>query len=121
MPTHISVISIPVSDQDRAKAFYADGLGFDVLFDNTFGDGQRWVQLAPAGAQTSITLTTWFEDFAPGSQRGLVLDVDDIDAARSELEGRGVTFTDETYGTPWGRFAPFSDPDGNGWALHQDA
>jgi predicted enzyme related to lactoylglutathione lyase len=75
----------------------------------------------PAGAQTSITLTTWFEDFVPGSQRGLVLDVDDIDAARSKLEGRGVTFTGETYGTPWGRFAPFSDPDGNGWALHQNA
>jgi predicted enzyme related to lactoylglutathione lyase len=121
MPSHISVISIPVSDQDRAKGFYADGLGFEVLHDATFGEGQRWVQLAPAGGQASITLTTWFEDFAPGSQRGLILHVDDIAAARAELEGRGVPFTGDTFGTPWGSFAPFEDPDGNRWSLHEEA
>jgi predicted enzyme related to lactoylglutathione lyase len=121
MANHISVVSIPVSDPERAKAFYADSLGFDVLADTPFGEGQRWVQLAPAGAQTSITLVTWFDDFPPGSVRGLVLDVDDIAASRERLEARGVDFTGDTFGTPWGSFAPFEDPDGNRWALHQEA
>ena len=118
---HISVISIPVSDQDRSRDFYADGVGFAVITDGPFGEGLRWVQLAPPGAQTSITLTTWFEDLAPGSVRGLILDVDDLPGARSAMEGRGVRFTEDTYDTPWGSFAAFEDPDGNRWSLHQDA
>lgn len=116
---HLSVVSIPVSDPGRAKAFYADALGFEVLQDSEFAPGQRWLQLAPPGAQTSITLTTWFEDFPPGAQRGLILDVDDLDAERARLEGADVRFTEDSYDTPWGRFAGFVDPDGNRWSLHQ--
>ena len=116
---HVSVISVPVSDPDRAKAFYAETLGFDVLSDSEFAPGRRWLQLVPPGAQTSITLTTWFEDFPPGALRGLILDVDDLDATRRELEGRGVDFPEDSMDTPWGRFAAFADPDGNRWSLHQ--
>lgn len=116
---HISVVSIPVSDPDRSKAFYGDALGFEVLSDSEFAPGQRWLQLGPAGAQTSVTLTTWLEDFQPGSVRGLILEIDDIDARRRELEGNGVEFVEDTYDTPWGRFAGFVDPDGNRWSLHQ--
>lgn len=118
---HISVVSIPVSDPDPAKDFYAERLGFDLLSDNPFGENQRWIQLAPSGAQTTVTLVTWFDDFPPGTQRGLILDVDDIAGVRETLEGRGVTFTGDTFGTPFGSFAPFEDPDGNRWSLHQEA
>jgi catechol 2,3-dioxygenase-like lactoylglutathione lyase family enzyme len=117
---HISVISIPVSDQERAKAFYAETLGFEVLTDAEFAPGRRWVHLAPPGAQTTITLTTWFDDFPPGSLRGLILDVPDVEAARGELGGRGLTFTGEIDRTPWGRFLAFEDPDGNRWSLHDE-
>jgi catechol 2,3-dioxygenase-like lactoylglutathione lyase family enzyme len=118
---HISVISIPVSDQERARDFYADGVGFAVVADAPFGDGQRWIQLAPPDGDTAITLVTWFDDLKPGSVRGLILDVDDISAAREAMAGRGVPFTEETWTTPWGSFAGFEDPDGNRWSLHQDA
>jgi predicted enzyme related to lactoylglutathione lyase len=119
--SHISVVSIPVTDQERSKAFYVDALGFDVLSDGPFDEGMRWIQLAPAGSQTSISLTTWFDDLEPGSVRGIILDVDDIDAMRARMEERGVTFGEDTFDTPWGKFAGFQDPDGNRWSLHQDA
>jgi catechol 2,3-dioxygenase-like lactoylglutathione lyase family enzyme len=118
---YISVVSIPVSDQDRSRDFYADGLGFEVISDGPFGEGQRWLQLAPPGAQTSITLVTWLDDLRPGTVRGLILDVDDIGAERGAMEGRGVRFTADTFDTPWGSFAAFEDPDGNRWSLHQNA
>lgn len=117
--SHISVMSIPVSDQDRAKAFYADALGFEVLADEEFAPGRRWVQLAPAGAQTSITLTTWFDDYPPGTVRGNILDVDDLAATKAECSQRGVEFPEEDMATPWGRFAAFADPDGNRWSFRE--
>jgi catechol 2,3-dioxygenase-like lactoylglutathione lyase family enzyme len=118
--SRISVISIPVSDQDRAKAFYAETLGFDVLADGEFGDGQRWIQLAPEGSDnTSITLTTWFDDYPPGTVRGNLLEVRDLDDAKVELSQRGLEFEGDDQDTPWGRFAPFRDPDGNRWSLHE--
>jgi catechol 2,3-dioxygenase-like lactoylglutathione lyase family enzyme len=113
----IEVVSIPVSDQDRAKQFYEEGLGFEVLVDSPFGDGQRWVQLAPPGGGASITLTTWFDDFPPGSVRGLLLKVDDLQGKLAELRARGVAVEDPAE-TPWGWFAAFADPDGNRWSLH---
>lgn len=115
----IELISIPVSDPDRAKAFYADTLGFELLADNAFGPGQRWIQLVPPGAETSITLTTWFDDYPPGTVRGNIIEVEDLAAAKTELEGRGLTFTDVDQVSPWGAFAPFADPDGNRWSLHE--
>jgi predicted enzyme related to lactoylglutathione lyase len=122
MPTsHISVLSVPVSDQDRAKAFYADVLGFEVLSDSPFGEGMRWVQLAPAGAQTSITLTTWLDDFPPGSLRGVILSVADLDAEVAAYRERGGELDGEVMDTPWGRFQGIKDPDGNRYSFHQEA
>ena len=116
----IEVISIPVSDPDRAKTFYSDTLGFDCLADEQFAPGQRWIQLAPEGASnTSIALTTWLEDFPPGSVRGLILEVRDLDECRVELTHRGMEFDGEVDETPWGRFLAFADPDGNRWSLHE--
>jgi len=117
--SHISVLSVPVSDQDRAKAFYTDVLGFEVLADNPFSEDQRWVQLAPPGAQTAITLTTWFEDYQPGSLRGVILEVPDLDAELASFRERGGLLDGEVDETPWGRFAAFRDPDGNRFSFHE--
>ena len=120
--SRISVISIPVSDPDRAKAFYAETLGFDVLADSEFGDGRRWIQLAPEGSDnTSITLATWFDDYPPGTVRGNLLEVRDLNDAKVELSHRGLEFEGEDLDTQWGRFAAFADPDGNRWSLHEPA
>ena len=116
---NISVVSVPVADQDQAKRFYTDQLGFAVLLDAEFGDGLRWIQLAPPGAQTGIALVTWFADMKPGSLRGLVLQVDDIERSYDELQRRGVSFAGGIDAQVGGLFAYFSDPDGNGWMLNQ--
>jgi catechol 2,3-dioxygenase-like lactoylglutathione lyase family enzyme len=118
----ISLISIPVSDQERAKAFYAETLGFDVLADAEFGHGMRWIELAPEGSQnTSISLVTWFDDYPPGAVRGNLIEVRDLDDARVELGRRGLTFDGDAEDTPQGRFLAFADPDGNRWSLHEPA
>ena len=118
----VTVISIPVADQDRAKAFYADILDFVSLVDSPFeaqGATHRWIQLAPrADAETSISLMSGLIEMAPGSLKGLILKVDDIADRRATLLDRG-TAVGEIQETPWGRFANFSDPDGNGWTLHE--
>jgi catechol 2,3-dioxygenase-like lactoylglutathione lyase family enzyme len=116
--TRIQLVSVPVSDQERAKAFYTETLGFDLVADNPFGD-QRWVQVAPKGAETGVTLVTWFETMPPGSTKGLVLETDDVDASYQELSARGVRFNGPVEEQFWGRFATFDDPDGNGWVLQQ--
>lgn len=116
----ISVISIPVSDPERAKSFYLDVLGFDLIADEEFGQGHRWIQLAPEGSRnTSITLVTWFDDYPPGSVRGNLIEVRDLDDARVELTHRGLEFDGDANSTPWGRFLAFADPDGNRWSLHE--
>lgn len=116
MRDSIAIVSVPVSDQAKAKAFYTDALGFSVVSDNPMGPQQRWVQLEPSGGGASITLVTWFESMKPGGQQGLVLTTGDIDARRAELAARGVEIS-EVQSQPWGRFATFRDPDGNGWVL----
>jgi catechol 2,3-dioxygenase-like lactoylglutathione lyase family enzyme len=114
--THVQVLSIPVSDQDRAKRFYAETLGFTVLADSQFTPEMRWVMLAPPSGGTAITLVTWFPTMAPGSLKGTVLESDDLDADVAALRAKGVQLTDpET--APWGRFTTFDDPDGNGIVL----
>ncbi|MBI4491516.1 MAG: VOC family protein [Chloroflexi bacterium] len=115
--TCVQVVSVPVADQDRAKAFYVDTLGFELLGDNVFGDGMRWVQVAPRGTATSLTLVTWFPSMPPGSLKGLVLAVDDVEATYHELASRGVQFDGPLQDAPWGKFATFNDPDGNGLIL----
>ncbi|RLP88215.1 hypothetical protein EAD89_17475 [Micromonospora sp. BL4] len=117
--THVQLLSVPVADQDRARDFYVDVLGFDLIWDNPMGpDGGRWVQVAPPGAATALTLVTWFPTMPPGSLKGLVLETDDLDADVARLRERGVDFADGgVRSAPWGRYATFDDPDGNGIVL----
>jgi len=113
-------VSIPVSDPQAAKDFYTGVLGFTVVGDAPFGEGQRWIQLAPASGETSITLVTWFPNMKPGGITGLVLETDDVEADHAALQSRGLDIS-PLENAPWGRFATFSDPDGNGWVLQQNA
>jgi catechol 2,3-dioxygenase-like lactoylglutathione lyase family enzyme len=112
------IISVPVSDQQRAKQFYRDVLGFDLVREEPMGPGQSWIQLSPKGCATSIALVTWFEAMRPGGLQGVMLNVTDIGRDHEELSGRGLKLT-EIKQEPWGRYAMFSDPDGNGWILRQ--
>ena len=118
MSESIAIVSVPVSDQEAAKAFYAETLGFSVVRDNAMGPAQRWIQLAPSGGGATITLVTWFDALKPGGQQGLVMTTSDVDARRAELAARGLEIS-EVQSQPWGRFATFKDPDGNGWVLQQ--
>jgi catechol 2,3-dioxygenase-like lactoylglutathione lyase family enzyme len=112
------IVSVPVSDQEGAKNFYRDVLGFELLRDEPMGPGVRWIQLAPPGCSTTIALVTWFDTMQPGGLQGVMLNVTDIDADHATLSARGLPLT-EIREEPWGRYAMFSDPDGNGWILRQ--
>lgn len=114
----IDILSVPVTDQDAAKRFYRDVLGFELIRDNPMGPDQQWVQLRPPGSDTSITLVTWFDSMPAGVLEGTVLDTHDVRATRVELLDRGLDIS-EVEETPWGAFAIFTDPDGNGWVLQQ--
>ena len=118
MDMKLELVAVPVTDVDRAKAFYVDQAGFHADHDHVVSDALRFVQLTPPGSGCSITIGTGITEMPPGSQKGLQLVVDDIEAARDELRGRGVQTTDVD-DMPWGRFIFFSDPDGNGWAVQQ--
>jgi catechol 2,3-dioxygenase-like lactoylglutathione lyase family enzyme len=112
----IQLISLPVSDQDRARDFYVNTLGLELVRDNPMGPEQRWVEVAPAGSPTGITLVTWFPSMAPGSSKGLVLQTSDVDGDIARLKEAGVA-VDGPQEAPWGRFATLDDPDGNGIVL----
>ena len=118
MDWKLELISVPVSDVDRAKAFYTEKAGFDADHDHTVSDEIRFVQLTPPGSACSIALGTGLLDTAPGSVQGLQLVVADVEAARAELAGRGVDVSDVA-DFPWGRFVFFQDPDGNGWSVQE--
>jgi catechol 2,3-dioxygenase-like lactoylglutathione lyase family enzyme len=118
MDWRLELISLPVSDVDRAKAFYTEKAGFNADHDHAVSDEIRFVQLTPPGSACSIALGTGIVDTPPGSVQGLQLVVADIDAARAELLDRGVDVSDVQQ-FPWGSFVFFSDPDGNGWAVQQ--
>lgn len=118
MDFKLELVAIPVTDVDRAKAFYADQVGFIADHDHVVSDDVRFVQLTPPGSACSITIGKGVTTAAPGSVQGMQLVVTDIDEARAELAGRGVDVGEiETF--PWGRFVFFSDPDGNGWAVQE--
>jgi catechol 2,3-dioxygenase-like lactoylglutathione lyase family enzyme len=119
--THIQLLSLPVRDQDRARDFYVEVLGFELVREMPMGPDARWVQVRPPGAATSITLVTWFDSMPAGSSAGLVLEVDDLDATITELRSRGLDLPSEIAEEPWGRFVTCSDPDGNGLILQQTA
>jgi predicted enzyme related to lactoylglutathione lyase len=118
MDFKLELVPVPVSDVDRAKAFYTEKAGFDADHDHRVSDEIRFVQLTPPGSACSISIGEGIVDTPPGSARGLQLVVDDIEAARAELAGRGVEVGD-VQDFPWGRFVFFSDPDGNTWSVQQ--
>jgi predicted enzyme related to lactoylglutathione lyase len=118
MDFKLELIPVPVSDVDRAKAFYAERAGFAVDNDVTVQEGLRFVQLTPPGSGCSVSIGEGITEMEPGSLQGLQLVVDDIAAARNQLADGGVEVSD-IQDFPWGRFVFFSDPDGNGWAVQQ--
>ena len=118
MDWKLELVAVPVSDVDRAKAFYTEKAGFNADHDHTVSDEVRFVQLTPPGSACSIALGTGIVDAPPGSVQGLQLVVSDVHAARAELVERGVE-VGEVQEFPWGSFVFFSDPDGNGWAVQQ--
>ena len=123
MDMKLELVPIPVTDVDRAKAFYADQFGFTVDVDVTPADGIRVVQLTPPGSGCSIGLGTGLAAYeaAPGSVRGLHLVVDGIERARAELIGRGADVGEVQDVGGGVRYAAFHDPDGNGWTLQEMA
>jgi len=128
MITRINTVSVFVSDQARARDFYASVLGFEVLMDEPMGEG-RWIQLAPKGAQTSLVLMQPTEDMPAevrersrsliGGFTNFIFAVDDLQATYSELSTRGVEFPDKPSQQPWVWWATMKDPDGNVIGLHQ--
>ena len=118
MDWKLELVAVPVSDVDRAKAFYVEQVGFVADHDHRVSDELRFVQLTPPGSGCSIAFGVGISDMQPGSLRGLQLVVEDVEAARAELAGRGVD-VGEVQHFPWGSFVFFSDPDGNGWAVQQ--
>lgn len=118
MDWKIELVAIPVSDVDRAKAFYTDKVGFNADHDHRVSDELRFVQLTPPGSACSITIGTGITDAPPGSVRGMQMVVADVAAARAELVGRGAEVS-EVQELPWGKFIFFKDPDGNAWAVQQ--
>lgn len=118
MDFKLELIAVPVSDVDRAKAFYVDQAGFVADHDHTVNAEIRFVQLTPPGSACSIAIGKGVTDAVPGSAQGLQLVVDDIAVARKELLDRGVEVGD-VQEFPWGSFVFFNDPDGNGWSVQQ--
>lgn len=118
MDYKLELVAIPVSDVDRAKAFYVERVGFIADHDHRVDHKTRFVQLTPRGSACSITFGEGITDAAPGSVRGMQLVVEDIETARTELTSRGVPVGD-VQDLPWGRFLFFSDPDGNAWAIQE--
>ena len=128
----LEVVIVPVSDVDRAKAFYVDRCGFTLDVDHRPSDEFRVVQITPPGSACSLTIGVGLSDAAPGTYRGTHLVVTDIVAAHDELAGRGVEVSDIRHMSPEGwkpgphperadyeSFADFSDPDGNTWVLQE--
>jgi len=117
--TAVQLLSVPVTDQDRARDFYVGVLGFDLIRDAEMQPGLRWVQVAPPGAQTSLTLVTWFDSMPAGTLRGLVLETDDLEGDLSAYTARGAVVADGIQDQPWGRYFTLADPDGNGLVVQQ--
>ncbi len=118
MDWKLELVAIPVSDVDRAKAFYTEKVGFNADHDHRVSDAIRFVQLTPPGSACSIALGTGIINTPPGSVQGLQLVVSDIEAARAKLVERGVGVSD-VQEFDWASFVFFSDPDGNGWSVQQ--
>ncbi len=118
MDWKLELVAVPVSDVDRAKAFYTEQAGFNADHDHTVSEELRFVQLTPPGSACSIAIGTGVVESEPGTAKGLQLVVSDIEAARAELVDRGVEVS-EVRSFDWGRFVFFADPDGNAWAVQE--
>ena len=118
MDWRLELVQVPVSDVDRAKAFYTEQAGFNADHDHAVTDDLRFVQLTPPGSACSIAIGTGLSDMTPGSVQGLQLVVSDIEAARAQLVERGAEVS-EVQDFDWGRFVFFSDPDGNRWSVQE--
>jgi catechol 2,3-dioxygenase-like lactoylglutathione lyase family enzyme len=118
MDWKIELVSIPVTDVDRAKSFYVDQVGFNADHDHRIHEGLRFVQLTPPGSACSVVLGDGVTEMAPGSQKGVQVVVADVAAARAHLIENGIEAS-EVDVQPWGSFVTFADPDGNTWSLQQ--
>jgi predicted enzyme related to lactoylglutathione lyase len=118
MQMKLEVVHVPVTDVDRAKAFYTEQIGFNADHDHQVNEELRFVQLTPPGSACSIAIGTGLTKMQPGSLEGLMMVVPDVQAARDELLRRGAEVS-EIDVQPWGSFVYFSDPDGNSWVLQQ--
>src|SRR3954470_16640247 len=116
MDFKLELIFVPVSDVDQAIEFYSSKVGFNLDHDHTVHENLRFVQLTPPGSACSVAIGKGLIDVEPGTAVGMQLVVDDIDAARAELAGRGVGVSEVTRG-PGGAFVYFADPDGNRWSV----
>ncbi len=118
MFTKIAIVTLPVKDQDVAKAFYINVLGCKEIEDMPMMPGSRWIRLEIPGVETRIVLANWFKQMAPGSLQGIVLLTDDIEETRAELTSRGLEVS-PIKDQPYGKEAVFYDPDGNGWVIEE--
>ncbi len=120
MFSRISIVTVPVKDQDASKKFYTEVLGFREVEDVPMMPGSRWIRLEIPGVETRIVLANWFPQMPPGSLQGVVLIAADIASAREQLTSKGLQVS-EIKQQPYGLEATFNDPDGNGWVLQQPA
>ena len=118
MDWKLELVQVPVSDVDRAKAFYTAKAGFTADNDVQVSDELRFVQLTPPGSACSIAIGTELTDIPPGAVQELQMVVAEVAPARAELVDRGVDVSDIQH-FPWGSFVFFQDPDGNGWSVQQ--
>ncbi len=113
----VKFVSIPVTDQDRALAFYTQKLGFRVVTDQPYDAEQRWIELGVPGADTRIVLFRFGENLKPGGQMNVAFWTDNVEATARELKSRGVQFVMEPKREDWGTAAAFEDIDGNRFLL----
>ena len=116
---NVAVVSVPVSDQERAKSFYVERLGMKLIRDDSSVPGMRWVQVAPPGGGTQLSLVTWFESMPAGCLRGLVLHLADLQGTYDALVKEGIRFDGPPIKQPWATETTVYDPDGNGIVLQQ--
>ena len=114
--TNIGIVSVPITDPDRAIAFYVGVLGFELIDDAPMGPTMRWVTVAPKGSEIHLSLVTWFPTMVPGSMKGLLFNSDALDEDIVTVKTAGVAVSDVQQ-EAWGRYVTFEDPDGNGIIL----
>lgn len=120
---YLQIVSVPVSNQDQAREFYVNGLGWDLMSDQSYhlpGDKQlRWLEVRPHEGQTAITLTLEDDTMKAGSMKGMILRAADLDTTVADLAGRGAVAIPEIQETAWARYVTFRDPDGNSWMIQE--